>query len=234
MYDNFLYKAKQTVYKWWCVIYKPVYKLTHHGYWPAEKEPYYVPPDSKQQQLANQMAEQISNTEITVDIGDSLEKGTPSTTTSTEATTASTDKSTTAKEAPSQKTSTQVAPPADDNSAARAKEIMERLAREAAEDEAKKQAEIEAARQKAAEQDRLNSILKSTQRDISQYISEGMAHRADNQEPTPEEPTTNASDEALKRAQEIMDRLNREAAEDEAKKQAEIEAAKEFARQNNL
>ena len=45
---------------------------------------------------------------------------------------------------------------------------MDRLNREAAEDEAKKQAEIEAARQKAAEQDRLNSILKSTQRDISQ------------------------------------------------------------------
>ena len=32
--------------------------------------------------------------------------------------------------------------------------------------------------------------------------------------------------EEMRRAQEIIDRLNREAAEDEAKKQAELEAAK--------
>ncbi|MBE5943738.1 MAG: hypothetical protein E7258_02345 [Lachnospiraceae bacterium] len=127
-----------------------------------------------------------------------------------------------------------------DDAAARAKEIMDRLNREAAEDEAKKRAEIEAARRKAEEQDRLNSILKSTQRDISQYITEGMAHR-DEQQSNSSAPaenqeldTSNVDDETLRKAQEIMDRLNREAAEDEAKKQAEIEAAKEFARKNNL
>lgn len=220
MYDNFFYKARQTVYKWWCVIYKPVYKLTHHGYWPAEKEPYYVPPEEKQQQqLASQMAKQISDTEAEISLEDTTAKDTVSV--------APTNNTTSSNDNPSIKGESA------EDAAARAKEIMDRLNREAAEDEAKKQAEIEAARQKAAEQDRLNSILKSTQRDISQYISEGMAHREEAQH-TIQEETPTASDEALRRAQEIMDRLNREAAEDEAKKQAEIEAAKEYARKNNL
>lgn len=220
MYDNFFYKARQTVYKWWCVIYKPVYKLTHHGYWPAEKEPYYIPPEEKQQQqLASQMAKQISDTEAEISLEDTTAKDTVSV--------APTNNTTSSNDNPSIKGESA------EDAAARAKEIMDRLNREAAEDEAKKQAEIEAARQKAAEQDRLNSILKSTQRDISQYISEGMAHREEAQ-PAVQEETPTASDEALRRAQEIMDRLNREAAEDEAKKQAEIEAAKEYARKNNL
>ncbi len=220
MYDNFFYKAKQTVYKWWCVIYKPVYKLTHHGYWPAEKEPYYIPPvEKQQQQLASQMAKQISDTETEISLEDTTTKDTVSV--------APTNDTTSINDSSSSKSESA------EDAAARAKEIMDRLNREAAEDEAKKQAEIEAARQKAAEQDRLNSILKSTQRDISQYISEGMAHRDETTQATQED-TPTASDEALRRAQEIMDRLNREAAEDEAKKQAEIEAAKEFARKNNL
>lgn len=37
MYDNFLFRAKRTVYKWWCIVYKPVYKLIHNGEWPEEK-----------------------------------------------------------------------------------------------------------------------------------------------------------------------------------------------------
>ena len=220
MYDNFFYKAKQTVYKWWCVIYKPVYKLTHHGYWPAEKEPYYIPPEEKQQQqLASQMTKQISDTEAEISLEDTTAKDTVSVAPTNNTTSSNDNPSNTGESA--------------EDAAARAKEIMDRLNREAAEDEAKKQAEIEAARQKAAEQDRLNSILKSTQRDISQYISEGMAHREEAQH-TIQEETPTASDEALRRAQEIMDRLNREAAEDESKKQAEIEAAKEYARKNNL
>jgi len=39
MYDNFLFRAKRTVYKWWCIVYKPVYKLIHNGKLPEEKEP---------------------------------------------------------------------------------------------------------------------------------------------------------------------------------------------------
>ena len=36
MYDNFLFRAKRTVYKWWCIVYKPVYKLIHNGEWPED------------------------------------------------------------------------------------------------------------------------------------------------------------------------------------------------------
>ncbi len=187
MNDGFFYRAKQTVYKWWCIIYKPVYKLIHHGYWPEEKEPYYVP--EPKPEIPSVTPESPSAQPDTADVADS------------------------------------------DNSALRAQEILDRLNREAAEEEAKKQAEIDAARKKAEEDARLASILKSTRRDISQYINEGMANREHiaNAEPKPE-----VDDDVLKRAQEIMDRLNKEAAEDEAKKQAEIEAAKDFARKNNL
>lgn len=207
MNDSFLYRAKQTVYKWWCVIYKPVYKLTHHGYWPAEKEPYYVPPKESATPAINP---DVQPEDISLSFED-----------------------TTDNKAPDSPVSTNDASPSQtsDDAAKRAQEILDRLNKEAAADEAKKQAEIDAARRKAEEDAKLASILKSTQRDISQYINEGMASR---DSVADEAPAPEASDDVLKRAQEIMDRLNKEAAEDEAKKQAEIDAAKEYARQHNL
>lgn len=63
----------------------------------------------------------------------------------------------------------------DDDVLARANEIMARLNREAAEDEEKKQREIEAAKEKAAEQERLAAILKSTERNIDAFIQEGLS-----------------------------------------------------------
>ena len=63
----------------------------------------------------------------------------------------------------------------DDDVLARANEIMDRLNREAAEDEEKKQREIEAAKEKAAEQERLAAILKSTERNIDAFIQEGLS-----------------------------------------------------------
>ena len=45
----------------------------------------------------------------------------------------------------------------------------------AAEDEEKKQREIEAAKEKAAEQERLAAILKSTERNIDAFIQEGLS-----------------------------------------------------------
>ncbi len=224
MYNSFLYKAKQTVYKWWCVIYKPVYKLTHHGYWPAEKEPYYVPPEQKGTPAPMPIAPQIEPDNISLDLEDTKE-----TVIATEVTPDNTQKDVTTMDKVQNKSAI-----SDDDSAKRAQEIMDRLNREAAADEAKKQAEIDAARRKAEEDARVASILKSNQHDISQYISEGIASRKDPESETVVEEAPQADDDVLKRAQEIMDRLNQEAAEDEAKKQAEIEAAKEYARQNNL
>ena len=97
----------------------------------------------------------------------------------------------------------------------RAQEILDRLNREAAEDEAKKQAEIEAAKAEARAREAAEA--------------KAAENAAEN-----EAVTDSASDEDIRRAQEILDRLNREAAEDEAKKQAEIEAARERAREAGL
>ncbi len=177
--NNFYTRAKQTVYKWWCVIYKPVYKLFHKGYWPDEKEPYYTPAntpetvDDNKRLLAEQMARQIGtgNQQNVDSIILSAGQHAQSIETHIDA-------------APSEPIASEEntdikTPQSSEDVMAKAQEIMERLAREAAEDEAKKQAEIDAAKQKAKEQERLASIMKANERDISIYIEEGKAHLAD-------------------------------------------------------
>lgn len=74
------------------------------------------------------------------------------------------------------------------------------------------------------EEERIAAIMNANKVDVSAMIAEAKEHIV-------EEPknTSSAEDDALRRAQEIMDRLNREAAEDEAKKNAEIEAVKQQA-----
>lgn len=188
--DNDIYKGfffthvRQTVYKWWCVIYKPVYKLVHHGNWPEEKEPGYVPPkkDDATSDFAAQMAEQIMHER----------QATVNETISNQVNTANTQSAAPEPITPVQNENTA----SDDSSTAingwddsvdtsgmstesvdLAKEIMERLAREAAEDEAKKQAEIDKAKQAAEEKERLEEIMRSNKVDISQYIEEGRAHQ---------------------------------------------------------
>ena len=180
--DNygFFYKVKQTVYKWWCVVYKPAYKLFHHGYWPAEKEPYYELNQAKQAELN---AEKLAQTASAQDLADqilsskqgnidALVANTPVASSSVSATihaaiSASSSDTETEPEVDLSKV--------DPDALARANEIMARLASEAAADEAKKQAEIEAAKAKAAEDAKLASILQSTKVDISAFIEEGKA-----------------------------------------------------------
>ncbi|MGN0494860.1 MAG: hypothetical protein ACI4GW_01400 [Lachnospiraceae bacterium] len=93
--------------------------------------------------------------------------------------------------------------------------IMDRINRER---EEKRKQDMEKARLKAEEDAKLASIMNANKVDVNAFIKAGKEAMEHKQE-----------DEALIRAQEIMDRLNREAAEDEAKKQAEIEAAKQKA-----
>lgn len=184
-WNNFYIRAKQTVYKWWCVIYKPAYKLFHQGYWPQEKEPYYTPDsqhtnenssdsdDGNKRLLAEQMARQIEagNQHNVDNIILSTEKSEQNCTEPVnENESETTDVGNNAD--------TETPKPSEDVMA-KAQEIMERLAREAAEDEAKKQAEIDAAKRKAAEQERLANIMKANERDISIYIEEGKAHQTD-------------------------------------------------------
>lgn len=202
-YNNdfgFFYNMRQTVYKWWCVVYKPAYKLFHHGYWPQEKEPYYQANLAKAAQAGAQEiseapqpvqanttdAEDLANKILSAKQGniDTLVANTPVAETK-------------APEADSQTEPEIDLSQVDADALARANEIMARLASEAAADEAKKQAEIDAAKAKA---------------------------RAD--EEAAKEKAKADEEAARARADEIMARLASEAAADEAKKQAEIDAAK--------
>lgn len=79
--------------------------------------------------------------------------------------------------------------------------------------------EIEKARRKADEDAKLASIMNANKVDVNSFIEQG---RSAAQEAEKE---ARAAEE-MRRAQEIIDRLNREAAEDEALKQAELDAAK--------
>ncbi len=223
--DNygFFYKARQTVYKWWCVVYKPAYKLFHQGYWPAEKEPYYELNQAKQAEIdAQRLAqaatgqEQVAMEAATDNIGSisgtdahdlasrimSSKQGNVDALVANTSVAGSSAPATSEANISASSSDTEAEPEidlsqVDPDALARANEIMARLASEAAADEAKKQAEIDAAKTKARE---------------DEEVAKAKA-KAD-------------KDEAKKRADEIMARLASEAAEDEAKKQAEIDAAK--------
>lgn len=187
MYFNFVIKAKRTVYKWWCVVYKPVYKLTHNGIWPQEKDPYVKYPtnterDDLQKQMAQTMAAQIlesnGNQQSVDDIIQSVEQEKPKATT---------------KPAPtmSNLNTDEIPANVDDDVLARANEIMARLNREAADDAAKKQAEIDKARAYALEQDKLASIMKANRLDIEAYIEEGRSKQQQSEAAKKEGSATN-------------------------------------------
>lgn len=122
-----------------------------------------------------------------------------------------------------------------ENNATDAQAVMDRINRE---QEEKRKRDLEKARLKAEEDARLASILNATKVDVSAFIQEGRKAMEEKEREEKEvekssldDSSKNVDADALARAQEIMDRLNREAAEDEAKKQAEIEAAKQKAKE---
>lgn len=75
--------------------------------------------------------------------------------------------------------------------------------------------------EQAQEQARINEILNANKVNVEAFIQVG---KDAIQEKEVQKETVD--DDVMARAQEIMDRLNKEAAEDEAKKQAQIEEAK--------
>lgn len=113
-------------------------------------------------------------------------------------------------------------------------DILERLQREKEAEAERKRKEIEVMRKKAQEEERIAAIMNANKVAVDDFIAEGKANRElqeeDAAELTKKEEEEERKQEELRRAQEIIDRLNREAAEDEAKKQAEIAAAKEEAK----
>lgn len=193
--NSFMTRVRQTVYKWWCVVYKPAYKLFHHGYWPQEKEPYYSAAATKSETvepaatesaqtdearaLAEKMAQQIQTgrQQNIDDLIHSSDNSNGKDNISTSPAEMEAETQTTPETEPEVDLSN-----VDNDTLSKANEIMERLAREAAEDEAKKQAEIDAAKRESAEQERLASILKATKPDISMYIEEGKARQNERRE----------------------------------------------------
>lgn len=112
-------------------------------------------------------------------------------------------------------------------------DIIARLERERQAEEARKRKEIETARKKAQEEERIAAVLNANKVNVASFIEEGKAGRS-KQEKAAEEMNDEESlrkEEELRRAQEIIERLNREAAMDEAKKVAEIEEAKRQAKE---
>ena len=180
--NSFVIKAKRTVYKWWCVVYRPVYKLTHNGNWPSEKNPENkYPTQATQSDDALKMAQQIMEAQsANVDnmIAESIEQAGINTDKSSAATV---PEQNTIASAPVNVTEDPEIDLSNVDSATldRANEIMERLAREAAEDAAKKQAEIDAAKKQAEENQRLAMIMQANQVDISTFIEEGKAQLRD-------------------------------------------------------
>lgn len=133
-----------------------------------------------------------------------------------------------------------------DGTSADAMEVLNRINQE--KDEARKRA-VENQRKKREEEERIAAIMNAGKVNVNAFIEEGRSKAAENKESedpaevanesaetneTVESSTSDATEEQLRRAQEIIDRLNREAAEDEAKKQAEIDAAKQRAKESGL
>ncbi len=88
-----------------------------------------------------------------------------------------------------------------------------------------RQQEIERLRKEQQEKERIAAIMNANKVNVNAFIEEGReARRHEEERKTGQFAEQEA--ENLRRAQEIIDRLNREAAEDEAKKEAEIAEAK--------
>ncbi len=101
-----------------------------------------------------------------------------------------------------------------------AMEVLNRILHE-------KEWEIEKIRRQVQEEEQVASIMNANKVDVNAFIEEGRAAVRENEE----DKKSAEEEENLKKAQAIIDRLNQEAAEDEAKKQAEIDAAKQLAKE---
>ena len=107
-----------------------------------------------------------------------------------------------------------------------ARQRAEQLRRE---QERIRQQEIERLRREQQEKERIAAIMNANKVNVNAFIEEGREARLHEEEERKAGQLAEQEAENLRRAQEIIDRLNREAAEDEAKKEAEIAKAKEKA-----
>lgn len=103
-----------------------------------------------------------------------------------------------------------------------AEDILRQFERQKQKEEENKQKEIEKAREKRQEEERIAAIMNANKVDVNAFIAKGREIRETESEKKKQE-------ENMQRAQEIIDRLNREAMADIEKKRAEVEAARQTA-----
>lgn len=181
--DNFFMVIRSTVTKWWRVIYKPVYKLanfkrsntnqevqininkettnTFQDNYINIPENTIVPSTSTQYNDMNFTTNTVDPNEILNSIRQKKDSSLE-TIISTAKNTNVNDFSEELQELGDSKTS--------DDALLRAKEIMDRLNKEADDDNAKKQAEIEEAKQKAHQMEVVYSVMNQNKLDISSFI----------------------------------------------------------------
>lgn len=217
--DNFFVKARRTVYKWWSVVYFPVYKAVHNGEYPPGAYKYGLAEDQAAKQLA---ASQMVQHQVAVNQAAQVEYA------KMNIAQAQMQGVQVAPESVAlvQNAQSQVAIPTVVNGQASAVTLTDyieaggetSILENIAEEERKKRAIVEAEEEQIKEQ--AESGLEKIENAKREKGLEVEYDDADDQG------STTATQAELDLANEIYERLMREAAEDEAKKQAEIDAAK--------
>ena len=103
-----------------------------------------------------------------------------------------------------------------------AEDILKQFERQKQREEELQRKKIEEARKRRQEEERIAAIMNANKVDVNAFIAEGKAIRETEEEKKQQE-------DNMQRAQEIIDRLNREAMADIEKEKAEIEAARQMA-----
>lgn len=219
---GFFSSVKGHVVKWWQSVIMPVIRInnnnTAQNLQPPAQQPQQQPVQPPAQQPVQQTAQQPVQQTAQQPVSESLNTPVPETAIvhmqeeKKADTDAAINRTGTAKS--EEQTIQGASVPTEDT--------MEIVRRITGEKEQARQKEIERTRRKAMEEARIAEIMNANKVDVNAFIEAGKAAK--------EEIAAKKQQEAdMQRAREIIDRLNREAAEDEAKKQAEIDAAKQEA-----
>lgn len=209
---GFFRTVKGHVFKWWQLVIMPVLRINNNNNSKMAQNGEVAQAGTKNsRQLSETQDMQMGNSNATVSELSQNKRPLADATTTMEMS---------AKEKASDKT----------NNKASGEDALEVLRRINDEKEAKRRQEIEEAKEKASKEAQIAAIMNANKVDVNAFIQAGKAAKEEIAVKQEQDEEKKRQQEELLRVQEIMDRLNREAAEDEAIKQAEIEAARQEAK----
>lgn len=211
---GFFRTVKGHVFKWWQLVIMPVLRINNNNNnnsKMAQNGEVAQAGTKNSRQLSETQDMQMGNSNATVSELSQNKRPLADATTTMEMS---------AKEKASDKT----------NNKASGEDALEVLRRINDEKEAKRRQEIEEAKEKASKEAQIAAIMNANKVDVNAFIQAGKAAKEEIAVKQEQDEEKKRQQEELLRVQEIMDRLNREAAEDEAIKQAEIEAARQEAK----